>query len=239
MQKPVDSEELPAEKPQPSGKKLAAGNHESFGPGQQVIISRERSITSESHAGEGEKSGINLSHEQLNSDREPLHEIAYRLGDIKKSNLDNRKKVRPNESLCDLARSKYGIGNESIFDRIQMANPDIRNVNKIYPGQEITLPHIERKDLIVKDEKGLYHIHYASFFDSGEIAERCVQNLIKEHHEAFVIPVKQGENLVYRVYLGVFKSIDDAEKVLDKIELKYFDFLSKEQNNANHTHNVN
>ncbi len=239
LQKPFDSEELPAEKPQLSDKQHAAGDHESLGLGKQVIISKERSTTSESHPGAGEKSGINLSHEQINSDKDPSREIAYMLGDIKKSHLDNRKKVRPNECLSDLARSEYGIGNESIFDRIQMANPRIRNVNKIYPGQEIILPHIERKDLIVKDEKGLYHIHYASFFDSGEIAERCVQNLIKEHHEAFVIPVKQGENLVYRVYLGVFKSIDDAEKVLDKIELKYFDFLSKEQNNANHTHNVN
>ncbi len=107
-----------------------------------------------------------------------------------------------------------------------MANPGIKNVNRIYAGRQIILPHIEKKDLIVKDEDGNFHIHYASFYNFGQ-AQKSVQELINDKKEAFMIPSKQGDNLVYRVYIGIFKSQDDAESSLNDLKLKYLSFLDK------------
>lgn len=145
--------------------------------------------------------------------------------DIKKQG-DTRTKVRLNECLYALARRTYGVGNESIIDLIQMANPGIRDVNHIYPGQEIILPHIERKDLIVKDEKGAFRIHYGSFIRRND-ARLCTQDLIEEDKKAATISARQGDNRRYRVYVGAFKDREDAEKLLDILQLKYFYFLGK------------
>lgn len=218
--------EMPVDKPEASGKKRFAGENESLGPEKQVTASRESSAIGDPQAGPGDTGVTNLPQKQLHSDREGLPAKAYEIGVIGKNHGSKRKKVRPNECLYDLARSEYGIGNVSIIDLIQMANPGIRNVNLIYPGQEIILPYIEREDLIVKDEKGVYHIHYASFY-RREDARLCIQDLIKENKEAYIISARQGDNLVYRVYVGTFKNSDDAKRILATLQLKYLYFLAK------------
>ncbi len=162
---------------------------------------------------------ISLNRQSLSK---PINEI-----DVDRNNPeDNRKKVQANEWLLKIARIEYGVANNTIIDLIHMANPSIKNVDLIYAGQKIILPHIEKKDLIAKDENGNFHIHYASFYNFGQ-AQQSVQALINDNKEAFIIPSKQGDNLVYRVYIGIFKSQDDAESGLNDLKLKYLSFLDK------------
>ena len=162
---------------------------------------------------------ISLNRQSLSK---PINEI-----DVDRNNPeDKRKKVRANEWLLKIARIEYGVANNTIIDLIHMVNPSIKNVDVIYEGQKIILPHIEKKDLIVKDENGTFHIHYASFYNFGQ-AQQSVQTLINDNKESFIIPSKQGNNLVYRVYIGIFKSQDDAESSLNDLKLKYLSFLDK------------
>ena len=139
---------------------------------------------------------------------------------IRVAHSGNRVKVGANECLISLARREYGFGNASIVDLIHGSNPGIKDVNRIYPGQEIVLPEIKSDDLIVKDENGAYHIFYASFF-RREDARRCVQNLRNDGEEAHTVPAALGRDTVYRVYVGTFESRDDAKKRLCAIDLKY------------------
>ena len=178
--------------------------------------------------GQEEKTiGLTCFKKPVDLDGSAISKIAgHNTGNLRKRDGNNRKKVSPDECLYDLARREYGVGNESIIDLIQMANPRIRDVNRIYPGQVIILPHFERKDLIVKDKKGRYHIHYASSYRRSDAA-LYVQDLIKEGKDASMISARQGDNLVYRVYLGTFRNSDDAEKILDTLELDFFSFLPK------------
>lgn len=162
---------------------------------------------------------ISLNRQSLSK---PINEI-----DVERNNPeDNRRKVQANEWLFKIASIEYGVANNTIIDLIHMANPSIKNIDLIYAGQKIILPHIEKKDLIVKDEKGNFHIHYASFYNFGQ-AQQSVQGLINDNKEAFIIPYKQGDNLVYRVYIGIFKSQDDAESSLNELKLKHLSFLDK------------
>ena len=70
------------------------------------------------------------------------------------------------------------------------------------------------------------NLHYASCYNF-EQAQQSVQELINDNKEAFIIPYKQGDNLVYRVYIGIFKSQDDAESSLNELKLKHLSFLDK------------
>ena len=223
-----ETEELFIDRPQSSEKKQVAGKDEFPDPEKQEIKSRESSTNEDSEAGEEEDMVINLSQKPVDFDREVLSKRSHEISAVRTSYNSSYRKVKPNECLYDLAQKEYGVGNESIFDLIQMANPGIRNVNRIYPGQEIAMPRLSRKNLIVKDEKGIYHIHYASFYRFKN-ARQSIQDLIreKENQEAFIVPVRQGDNLVYRVYLGIFRDTNDAQKTLNTLQLKYFYFLDQ------------
>jgi general secretion pathway protein A len=146
-------------------------------------------------------------------------------------NLDDkpqgdRKIVKPREYLAKIAISKYRVANDTIFDLIQMANPKIRDVDLIYANQQILLPHIRRKDLIVKDGKGNYYIHYASFCSFGSTLEE-IQALKSKNQKAFLFTAMMGKELVYRIYIGVFENYSEAEKEVQKIDFKHLPFLSK------------
>ena len=169
---------------------------------------------------------VEISEERTNLNRQPLSKPINEIDAERDDPEDNRKKVQANEWLLKIARIEYGVANNTIIDLIHMANPSIKKIDRIYAGQQIILPHIEKKDLIVKDENGNFHIHYASFYNFGQ-AQQSVQELINDKKEAFIIPSKQGDNLVYRVYIGIFKNQDDAESSLNDLNLKYFFFLSK------------
>ncbi len=224
-------EDLASDTLRASGKNPPTDENKPLVLEQELTTSTKKSVTGESQAGEREKNNrLNQVQKSANFDGAALSKTVYeKPSDLGKRTGNNPRIVAPNESLYDLARREYGVANTSIIDLIQMANPGIIDVNWIYPGQEIILPHIERKDLIAKDEKGVYRIHYASFY-LREDATLCIQDLIKEDKEAHIISARQGGNPLYRVYLGTFKNNDDAEKALDNIKLKYFNFLPKEQN---------
>jgi len=132
--------------------------------------------------------------------------------------------MRPKEYLYKIAAEEYGIVNDTVLDIIHMTNPKIKNLNLIFAGQIIHLPQIRRKDLVVKDSSGRFHIHYASHY-KFEDAQITVQNLVRDNMKAFVIPSIQGDNSVYRVYCGNFLSRFEAEEEIKTLELKRVPFI--------------
>ena len=228
MTKESGNSRLPAVPFQTPRKKLPTEERQSSNSKQPLSTLASKNVTGES------KGEITEKHDErgLLQQAADVHRPAVsstppeKPNNVQATKSDNRVKVRANECLFALARREYGFGNASIVDLIHAANPGIKDINRIYLGQEIILPEIKGKDLIVKDESGAYHIFYASFFRE-EDAKRCVQDLIREGKDASMISARQGDNLVYRVYLGTFKNSDDAERVLDTLDLKYFSFFGK------------
>jgi nucleoid-associated protein YgaU len=51
--------------------------------------------------------------------------------------------VRIGDSLWTMAEEVYGFVNPSILRRVQDANPQIRNVNVLSPGQEVVFPRVQ------------------------------------------------------------------------------------------------
>jgi general secretion pathway protein A len=132
--------------------------------------------------------------------------------------------VKRNDYISKIAKETYGAMNQTVIDLIHMANPEIKDINRIFAGQKINLPLIERKGLIKKDIIGNYSIHYASFYEL-ENASRCLKELWNQDQKSFMIRTKQEGNKVYRVYYGNYKNLQDARKQLESLELEYLYFV--------------
>lgn len=139
-----------------------------------------------------------------------------------------QRKVMPKDYLSKIAIKEYGITNDTIIDMIHMTNPDIKNLNLIFPGQKILLPQISRKNLIVANQNGTFHIHYASHY-KFEDAQKTVQDLLSAEKKAFIIPSIQGDNFVYRVYCGIYSNRVEAEDEIETLELKCLPFADKQE----------
>lgn len=53
------------------------------------------------------------------------------------------KAVRAGDSLWTMAEEVYGFVSPSILRRLQDANPQIRNINVLAPGQEVVFPRVQ------------------------------------------------------------------------------------------------
>ena len=144
-------------------------------------------------------------------------------GHLKQEEL-SPKTVKPMDTLTKIAGDVYGLSNDTIIDRIQMVNPSIKNIHRIYVGQTIFLPAIRKKNLIVF-LRGGYHIHYASFYDLGS-AEKCVKEFSGKRQKSIVVSTHQQENQVFRVYYGDFQSYEEARNEMENMQLRYLSFLN-------------
>lgn len=167
---------------------------------------------------------IIISENRIKLEPKSIANFEHERSSLQNKFLNHRTEIKPNEYLLNIAKKEYGIANDMIIDMIHMVNPDIKNVNKIFSGHKLVLPFIEKKDLIVQNADGHFHIHYASFYNYSD-ANDLVQKVSKDHEMTFYVPVRQGENLVYRVYLGFFNKKEDAVQYVQNLHIEYLSFL--------------
>jgi nucleoid-associated protein YgaU len=55
--------------------------------------------------------------------------------------------VRAGDSLWTMAEDVYGFVNPNVLRRVQDANPQLRNINILAPGQEIVFPRVPETPL--------------------------------------------------------------------------------------------
>ena len=154
----------------------------------------------------------------------PEREITLFSKDAQPDLYTRSQKIKPNDWLASIAFREYGSNSGTVIDLIQTANKNIKNINRIYHGQKITLPRITRDSMIVEGEGNNFHVHYASFYNFKD-ARLVTQKLLGEGKKAFLVPSRQGENQVFRVYMGIFPNRNQAEKAVRNLEFEYLPFL--------------
>jgi len=178
-----------------------------------------------------EKAPIDLNGKILtNSSLKPedtagIQQIAHEPAEKVRKAEFREKVVRPDENLWEIVKEEYGVSNNTLVDIVHMANPAIKNVNRIFIGQQISLPLLRREDLIKSDESGSYKIHIASFYNL-DLARKYRQELVNESIKSSITPTRHQENEVYRIYCGMFNSRDEARKELKTMKLKYLSFIN-------------
>jgi general secretion pathway protein A len=138
--------------------------------------------------------------------------------------------VSPNECLVEMARAKYGIGNDTIIDLIQMANPTIQSVASDCTGQQRVFPKIKKKDLIGENPDGTFHIHYASFY-RFEPATKLTEKLRLANKKAFFVKEMQGDDFVFRTFVGEYETREEAENAMKHLKFEHLPFLKRNRIN--------
>ena len=140
------------------------------------------------------------------------------------SKTNKIKIIEPGEWLKKILYKEYKTSSDTLIDLVQVLNPAIHDINRIYTGQKILLPNISLTDLIVKNEKGKYYIFYASFYRFSE-AEQFLEQLNRNTGKAHLFPVKQKNNLVYRLFIGSFSEYNEALHFLNSLDKQYWRFI--------------
>ncbi|MBW1947769.1 MAG: SPOR domain-containing protein, partial [Deltaproteobacteria bacterium] len=124
--------------------------------------------------------------------------------------------VKRGDTLLELATKIYGYADENILKRVQNANPDLVDIDRIEIGQKILFPLLSRS----ADQSPVYSIHIASF-RPFESARKLYQRMLSAGHEAYIIPFySQEKGKVFRVTLGSFKTRREAEAYAAAIRRK-------------------
>ncbi len=140
-----------------------------------------------------------------------------------RSSSESPVKAKPRDYLLKIIKKTYGVANDTLLDIVQVANPDIKNINLIKVGQNIVLPRISIDTLILKDSEGHYFLHYFSSY-SKEKAYRKLMKLKNLPYPMALHTINFGNKKVYRIYIGPFnsrKELVDAFKVLPKDHLAF------------------
>ena len=159
----------------------------------------EKQLISDVHTEEKEIKPVNLK--QLEGLKDKRAIIRERDEDLFKSVI-----AKPGDTVIQLAASVYSRTDEEVLNLIQKFNPEIKDINWIDVGQEIVFP-----PLSLLNHAPTFTVHIASF-GPFKYAQDLFQDLLKDGHEAYIIPVyKTQKGKFFRVTLGNFKNRDEAE----------------------------
>jgi len=115
--------------------------------------------------------------------------------------------AQPGDTVIQLAASVYSRTDEEVLNLIQKYNPEIKDINWIDVGQEIIFP-----PLSLLDQNPTFTVHIASF-GPFKYARDLFQELLKEGHEVYIIPVYNTQKgKFFRVTLGNLKNREEAER---------------------------
>lgn len=131
------------------------------------------------------------------------------------------------DSLYSIALSTYRKADETIFDLILQANPDITDVRSIRTDEKITLPVITTESYIRKSPDGNYQL-YIGTFETFELATACSDKAIYFEKKSIIEPHKfSSKDTWHRVVIGDFRSKDEALKMASLLEEQDIIYVSQ------------
>ena len=131
--------------------------------------------------------------------------------------------VKFGDMVSSLALKEYGILNDTIFDVVKRANPQISDLDKIDIGQDIILPPLGIDSSIVETENSAFAIHVATFSTYND-AIQLHNQLAKKKLIPSIVPVPiLGKQKWYRVLVGNFTTRAEAVQFAKTSQL--FEFL--------------
>lgn len=118
--------------------------------------------------------------------------------------------VRPGDSLSGIARGKYGQSSYTILDLIKLANPEVKDVDLIVPGQTLRLPDLREGPPIVRKGAGRYALLVFST-PNVQRAQLLAQALRRRGFPAQVDPTDLGaQKKVFRVTVDAGTAREEA-----------------------------
>jgi hypothetical protein len=98
------------------------------------------------------------------------------------------------------------------MDLIKEFNPQIRDLSRILPGQDLLLPPLTAQTMVREQPDGTYRL-IATSFRSITRADESARLLRDKGYEVLITPKQVSKNLVlHRVEIAGLKDIEEAKR---------------------------
>jgi type II secretory pathway predicted ATPase ExeA len=123
--------------------------------------------------------------------------------------------VRYGSTVFQIAEDVYGDNVLLGVDLIKEFNPQIRNLNLIYPGQRLVVPRVTKETLIRRQSDKSYTVIVGCFLDR-KAAETFARRLLPINHAVVIVTNRLSNDLVvFRLEVDGLKTWQDAVTAVD------------------------
>ena len=123
--------------------------------------------------------------------------------------------IQSGATIQKIAAATYGTNTILGMDLIKEFNPQIQNLNRVMPGQELLLVPLSEETLLREQPDGSYHLIVASF-SSGADAQAHARVLGNEGYRVTITPSRVSDDLLLqRVQIVGLKNLKEAMQTLD------------------------
>lgn len=134
-------------------------------------------------------------------------------------------RLKKGESISMLASKEFGAWNETLEDILFGLNEAVEDMDSPPEGMQIRFPRLNRDSMISRDGKGMAFIYYASF-GNEEAAKATLETLRSVWPGAFLDPADRHGKVIYRVYLGKYADMGEAQAVVRSVWFKFLPSLN-------------
>jgi hypothetical protein len=125
---------------------------------------------------------------------------------------EHRVVIQRGSTIHSIARNAYGANAVLGMDLIREFNPEITDLNLVFPGQELLLPPLNRETLLRKQPTGSYRLVVASF-RNREAADSYAGLLTDRGYRVVVTSnLTSGDLSLHRVEISGLKTLEEANK---------------------------
>jgi general secretion pathway protein A len=136
--------------------------------------------------------------------------------------------IQPGSTIQKIAADTYGSNTILGMDLIKDFNPQIQNLNRVSPGQDLLLPPLAPETLLREQSDGSYRFIVASFSNRQD-ALAYVRVLSNQGYQATIIPSRIAADLsLQRVEIVGLKNLQEAMQTWETgLNKKWFTSLGR------------
>jgi hypothetical protein len=167
--------------------------------------------------------GMLISHPQAVSKKITAEAIAQQQPVLEKAKAETKSAVKQNpritiqhgSTIHQIAREIYGANTLLAMDLIKEFNPQIENLNWVFPGQDLLLPPLTLETMLRKQSDGSYRLIVATFRSLTE-ANNHARLLGDAGYQVVITPNKVSDDLLlHRVEIEGLKNAEEAKQIWD------------------------
>jgi type II secretory pathway predicted ATPase ExeA len=123
--------------------------------------------------------------------------------------------IQHGSTISKIVSDTYGMNSYLALDIIKEFNPQIKDLNWVFPGQEILLPPLTQETMLRKQPDGFYRLIVASFSSKME-ADEYARRLGNAGYRVVITPNRISDDLLlHRVEIDGLKNFDEANQIWD------------------------
>jgi len=128
--------------------------------------------------------------------------------------------VKEGWTLSSVALQYFSGINNSLLDLMLEANPEITDINLIFSGQKIKIPHITEETLLQRGSDNRYQIYLGTFATAQEAGRYKEEPALKEKSLKVTSRRVSPREAWYRIVAGPFQTREEALKSIQTLKAK-------------------